>query len=102
MMRRSSALVAVLVVIAAVVAVSPFASSSPDGLEKVADDEGFAVLAEPHLLEDGPVADYRVAAVGDGWAATALAGLLGVGLILVLTALAARLTRRRTPATPTP
>jgi hypothetical protein len=59
--------------------VSSYASSSPDGLEKVAQDKGFIGTAEDHALSDSPLADYGQPAEGDG-IGTPLAGVLGVGI----------------------
>lgn len=58
--------------------VSYYASSSPDGLNKVAADTGFAATAEDHPLEDSPVAGYEVRGVSDGRLSGGLAGVLGV------------------------
>ncbi len=58
--------------------VSPWASSSPDGLEKVSADEGIDAGVEPHPLEDGPLADYAVEGVDDPRISTGLAGVIGV------------------------
>lgn len=58
--------------------VSPLASSSPDGLQKVAQDQGFISNAQDHPLGDGPLADYGVDGVEDERLATGLAGLIGV------------------------
>lgn len=58
--------------------VSYYASSSPDGLNKVAEDKGFSATAEDHPLEDSPVAGYEVRGVSDGRLAGGLAGVLGV------------------------
>jgi hypothetical protein len=60
--------------------VSPWASSSPDGLEKVATDEGFIDTAEDHDLADGPLADYGVDGVEDESLSTGLAGIVGVAI----------------------
>jgi hypothetical protein len=60
--------------------VSPYASSSPDGLEKVSIDEGFADTAEEHTLADGPLADYGVEGVEDEKLATGLSGVIGVAI----------------------
>jgi hypothetical protein len=60
--------------------VSPLASSSPDGLEKVSIDEGFAETAEDHTLADGPLADYAVEGVDDENLSTGLAGIIGVAI----------------------
>ncbi len=58
--------------------VSPFADSSPDGLTKVAEDEGFASAEREHDLDDSPVAGYEVAGVDDDRVSTGAAGLVGV------------------------
>ena len=88
-----------LVALALGVFVSPFASSSPDGLEKVSMDKGFDETAEDHALDDSPLADYRVRGVGDDRLGTAASGLLGVlltfGLGLVLFGFVQRSARRR-------
>jgi cobalt/nickel transport protein len=71
--------------------VSGFASSSPDGLERVAEDKGFLETARDHLFADGPLADYAVKGVGNERLGTGLSGLIGVlitfGLGLALFAL---------------
>lgn len=97
------ALVAVLVVTFGVaVLVSPFASSAPDGLEKVAADERFAGAAQDHALADAPLADYGVRGIGHERASTAVAGFIGVALILALTWVASRAVKARTSANPPP
>jgi PDGLE domain len=58
--------------------VSGFASSSPDGLEKVAEDKGFLETARDHQFADGPLADYTVKGVDNERLSTGLAGLIGV------------------------
>jgi len=54
--------------------ISPLASSSPDGLERVATDEGFIDTAQDHDLADGPLADYGVQGVDDESLSTGLVG----------------------------
>ena len=88
--------------------VSGFASSAPDGLNKVAEDHGIAAYTKEHLFENGPLAGYAVKGVGNDRLGTAIAGLIGVlvtfGLGLALFALL-RVTRSRSgggkDATPT-
>jgi cobalt/nickel transport protein len=58
--------------------VSGFASSSPDGLEKVAGDKGFLQTARDHLFADGPLADYAVKGIGNERLSTGVSGLIGV------------------------
>ena len=67
-----------LVAIGLATLVSGFASSSPDGLNKVAEDHGFAASAKEHLFETGPLAGYAVKGVNSDRLSTALAGLIGV------------------------
>jgi PDGLE domain len=67
-----------LVAIGLAVIVSGFASSSPDGLEKVAEDKGFLETARDHVFVDGPLADYAVRGVDNERLSTGLSGLIGV------------------------
>jgi hypothetical protein len=67
----------VATVLIAVVA-SQFASSEPDGLEYVAEREGFADQAEEHALTDEPLAGYGENLKADGGLSTGIAGLVGV------------------------
>ncbi|MEV5826319.1 PDGLE domain-containing protein [Spirillospora sp. NPDC052242] len=62
--------------------VSHYASSSPDGLEKVAADKGIAAKEKEHALAGSPLGDYGVEGVDDGRLSGGLAGLIGVGLTL--------------------
>jgi cobalt/nickel transport system permease protein len=61
-----------------VLVVAPLASREPDGLERVAIDEGFVDSAEDHALADSPLADYQVSGVEDEATGTRLSGLIGV------------------------
>jgi cobalt/nickel transport system permease protein len=56
---------------------SRFASSQPDGLEKVAADQGIDTRERDHLLADGPFADDTAEGVDDGLG-TGVAGMVGV------------------------
>jgi cobalt/nickel transport protein len=67
-----------LVAIGLALIVSGFASSSPDGLEKVAEDKGFLETARDHVFADGPLADYSVKGVDNERLSTGLSGLIGV------------------------
>lgn len=78
-------LVAALVL---VVFVAPYASSDPDGLERVAADTGFAAAAQDHPI-GGPLADYAVSGVESDLVGTIATGIVGLvvsfaaGLVLV-------------------
>ena len=58
--------------------VSFYASSNPDGLEKVAQDIGFIETAKEHTNADGALADYGVKGVENERLSTGLAGVIGV------------------------
>jgi cobalt/nickel transport protein len=60
--------------------VSPSASGDPDGLNKVAIDEGFADTERDHALEDAPAAGYEVRGVDDDRLSTGVAGVIGVAV----------------------
>jgi cobalt/nickel transport system permease protein len=75
--------------------VAPEASSEPDGLEKVAIDEGFVDGARDHDLADSPTADYGVRGVDDAQLSTGLAGALGIGVTFLVTGGLVLLVRRR-------
>jgi hypothetical protein len=67
------------VVCLAVATISPLASSSPDGLEKVAEDKGFIDAAEDASYE--VIADYAFPGVENEAMATILAGWIGTTLL---------------------
>ncbi|CAN2220169.1 cobalt transport protein CbiN [Candidatus Nanopelagicaceae bacterium] len=58
--------------------VSFYASSNPDGLEKVAGDIGFIDTAKEHKNADGLLADYGVKGVDNARLSTGAAGIIGV------------------------
>ncbi|CAN5148756.1 hypothetical protein BH20ACT22_BH20ACT22_12720 [soil metagenome] len=58
--------------------VSPFASGSPDGLNKVAIDKGFDDQATSHALDGSPLAGYAVKGIDDAKISKGLSGLIGV------------------------
>jgi hypothetical protein len=71
-------ILALAIAIGLATAASPFASSSPDGLERVATDNGFAAHAE---ASDGPLADYALPGIDDPRLATGLAGFAGTLIV---------------------
>jgi cobalt/nickel transport protein len=58
--------------------VSFYASSHPDGLEKVAKDIGFLETAKDHSNAKGALADYGVKGVDNARLSTGAAGIIGV------------------------
>jgi cobalt/nickel transport system permease protein len=73
-------IVGLVVALALATFVSPFASSAPDGLEKVAADKSLDTDTEAHLLAGGPLADYGIEGVDNARGSTGLAGLIGVAV----------------------
>ncbi|MFJ3274763.1 energy-coupling factor ABC transporter permease [Streptomyces sp. NPDC086776] len=79
--------------------VSFYASASPDGLEKVAADQGIDEKTEPHVSKDSPLADYGVRDVSDARISGGLAGVIGVGATVVVgSGVFWAVRRRRTPS----
>lgn len=74
---RLFVLAGLLITLGLALFVSPWASSEPDGLERVAEDQGFRETAREHPLADSPVADYQVRGVEGERTSTALSGLIG-------------------------
>lgn len=81
--------------------VSFYAASSPDGLTKVSQDEGFASSEKEHATGDGPFAGYGASFVDDERLSGALAGVVGVVVVLVLGAGLTYVVRRRPNEQPT-
>jgi cobalt/nickel transport system permease protein len=82
--------------------VSFYASASPDGLEKVAADQGIDAKAQEHATKDSPLADYSVRDVTDARLSGGLAGALGVGATVVVGTGVFWAVRRRTAAPAVP
>jgi hypothetical protein len=96
---RRFTLLALAVAIALGAAFSPFASSAPDGLERVAADQGFADRGRlAPVQERAAVPGYAFPGVADARLATGLAGLAGViGVFVVGAGVAAAVRRPRAP-----
>ncbi len=100
MTRRTAISVASVVGAGIVVAlllaffVSPHASSSPDGLEKMAAEHSLDTRTRPHDLADGPLADYSVRGIDGAGLSTGVAGIIGVLATVALTGSAVALARR--------
>lgn len=72
---------------------SPLASSHPDGLERVAEDQGFIERAHDPAYE--LIADYVFPGVGNEAIATILAGIVGTLLVFAVMFGLGRLLGRR-------
>jgi hypothetical protein len=76
--------------------VSLWASASPDGLNRVAGDLGFAGAEQASGAQDGPLAGYEVAGVDSRWSG-GLAGVVGCLVVLACTSALMLLRKRSTP-----
>jgi len=74
-------------------AVSPLASSSPDGLERIAEDNGFMEIAREASFEAIP--GYMVPGIKSEAVATILAGLIGTLLVFAIGYSLARLLKAK-------
>jgi len=72
---------------------SPLASGSPDGLERVAEDRGFLGLAQNSPFQ--VIADYVFPGVHNEILATVLAGVLGTAVLFGLVYGLGKLVTRR-------
>ena len=87
-MRRLSTRTFVLVglAVALVLAgvVSYYASSAPDGLNRVAEDHGITRTEKRHAAENGPMAGYETKGIGNERASKLVAGVTGSLVVLAL------------------
>ena len=74
------AFIIVVLVLVGLAVLLPFASSSPDGLEKVTSTFG---AKEQTPVWQGLMPDYSVALVGNSYVSTLLAGIFGVCVVMV-------------------
>ena len=98
-MKRPSARVFVIAGLAVALAlaffVSPYASTQPDGLNKVAAQHGLDHAARSSAMSDGPTAGYEVEGIDDRHLSKGVAGLLGVTVTFLLAGGLVVLVRRR-------
>jgi hypothetical protein len=89
---RLFTVIALAVAIGLATAVSPFASSHPDGLERVATEKAFADTGK---ARSGPIGGYAFPGVKDQRLATGLAGFTGTLLVFGAGLLLVKVARRR-------
>lgn len=75
--------------------ISPFASSWPDGLERVAEDLHFNDSTYEDPLVAAPVPDYAVPGVENVGVATGMAGFLGTVLVFGISLLLGKILKNR-------
>ncbi len=97
---RSVLAVGLLVTVAFAVGLSQFASSNPDGLLFVAEQQGFLSTAEDSATSASPLANYGAGLTGRSTVDTAVAGLVGVVVILLVAFGLFKLMRRGERKTP--
>ena len=88
-------LVGLVVALAMVFFVAPLASGDPDGLERVAIDQGFSSSATGG---GAPLAEYGVRGIGSQRVGTMVAGAVGVAVVFVLGLGVVSVLRRRRSA----
>jgi uncharacterized protein (DUF2062 family) len=94
---KTFTILALAVAVGLAVAISPFASGSPDGLEKVAEEKAFLEEGKLHSVQDeSPIPDYAFPGIDNARVATGMAGFVGaLGVFAVTYGLGALLRRRR-------
>jgi hypothetical protein len=75
--------------------VSFYASTSPDGLNRVAEDKGFAGTQTKHASDRSPFAGYGTQGVSDGRLSKGVAGVVGCVVVLALAGGLTLVVRRR-------
>ena len=95
-------LVGLLVALVLAGVASYYASNSPDGLNKVASDNGFDKAASDHATKDSaagdsPLAGYSTKGVDNERVSGGLAGVAGVGLTFLIAGAVVLVVRRRGP-----
>jgi cobalt/nickel transport protein len=95
--RRTRAFLLAGVLVALLIAGvgSFYASSSPDGLEATAAEQGFDSTARDSATAGSPLADYATAGVDSDRLSGGLAGVAGVLLVLALAGGLVMVVRRR-------
>ena len=80
-MKKKEIIIVLLAALFLAFVISPFASSWPDGLEKVAHDHGFIVKGEQGSVFKSPIPDYIFPGLKNEKMAIAISGLLGTLVI---------------------
>jgi len=84
----------ILIAIGLALFLSPFASSFPDGLEKVAENLGFLEMGEVQYF-NAPIPDYAFPGIDNEILATSIAGIIGTLIMFALGYVLALVLRKR-------
>lgn len=93
--QRAVMVSALLLALAIAGLVSFYASASPDGLNKVAGEVGFADTETEHASSGSPLAGYETSGLDSARASRAVAGVTGCVAVLAITGGLVWVTRRR-------
>jgi cobalt/nickel transport protein len=80
-MKRRDIIIGVVIALFLAGIISMFASSFPDGLEKVAENKGFLEKSEVEPPIKSPVPDYTMPGLKNEKLATSIAGIAGTLLV---------------------
>ena len=94
-MGRRETFLALGLALAIALFLSPFASSLPDGLERVAKDLGFFEKGEGAEILKAPIPDYKIPGLDNEGFSTAFSGKMGTFALVGIGIGVARLLRRK-------
>jgi len=80
-MKKKDILIGLIISLFLAGFISWFASSSPDGLERVAEDKGFLEKGDVRQAVDSPIPDYAWPRIKNERLATSLAGIAGTLIV---------------------
>ena len=80
-MNKKEILVGLMIAVFVALALSPFASPWPDGLEKVAEDKGFIDKGDVEPVLPSPIPDYAWPGLNNEMVATSAAGIFGTLIV---------------------
>jgi cobalt/nickel transport protein len=94
-MRKREIVIGLAAALSIALFLSPFASSLPDGLERVAKDLGFIEKGEGAEVLKAPIPDYKFPGLESEGISTALSGTIGTLAMFGIGFGVARLLRRK-------
>jgi cobalt/nickel transport protein len=94
-MRKHELVIGLAVALSIALFLSPFASSWPDGLERVAKDLGFFEKGEGAEVLKAPIPDYKIPGLDSEGFSSAISGTIGTFAMFGIGFGVARLLRRK-------